>query len=112
MTEWKEVWIDEDDLEIIKHLISSLKKQESVRTWTLAKKIFPKEENVYILKDKEPFVRSRLRKLKKYELININKEDGIDIFNIIMENFKLNSMPKLKRCVSLKINNKWVVFEL
>lgn len=108
-----EVWIDDNDLEIIKHLISSLKKRESVRTWTLAKMVYPEKENVYILRDKEPYVRSRLKKLAKYGLIETKKDkDGTDIFDIKMAKFKLNSMPRLKKCISLKINNKWVVFEL
>jgi len=78
--------LDETDLGIIKELF----KKKLTSTTSMAKKIYPNEiNNLYDLKKKDMFIRSRLEKLNGIGLVEVSRDDGNALYFVNKKNCNL-----------------------
>lgn len=99
--------IDSIDIEIIK-IFYFLKSGETTNTYSITKKIFPKQIN-----SKYTVVLNRLKKLKKYGIIKIYEGEYF-VYELQMEkvNFKkIKFKNSYKNAICLLIDSEWSAFE-
>lgn len=95
---------DEVDLKVLKKFYELSDKRDNFTTWTLMKSIYPNG------RDKEHgLIRRRIMRMAEIGLIRLSKEEGIIL---VKDYIKINEIPTLKTCISLRVNNKWEIFEL
>ena len=104
--------IDEIDIRIIAHLYS-LKKDEDVTTYELAKFIFKNVVSDYELRKKDCFIRSRLDKLAELGAIIINRDRKKAYYMLMVDNccfrrIRVNGINQKSCC--LKLSDKWYIY--
>lgn len=106
--------IDEVDLQILR-ILYFLKKDETISTYSLAKKIFPDNKSEW--NKKEFIIRRKLKdKLSKYGLIKVELKNCKYIYNLILNNIFITKIRKKKinldsEIIFLKIKNRWIGFQ-
>ena len=108
--------IDDTDLSIIREL-NSLKMTESISTYSLAKAVFGKPENIYEGRRLDNLVRKRLEKLYNYGLVDIIKEKRTTNYLLVTDNvyvrqFVDKDVGIAQKSYFLKINNQWFTFPM
>lgn len=92
------------DKKILRAFYQSTVDGNKITSWKLMKKVFPKGGN-----REDKFVKTRLINLNKKGVINYSDREG---FSIIKDNIKIDEIPAIKNCISLKGNDdKWEVYE-
>ena len=113
-------FITDIDLEIIKNLYN-LKKNQTITTYSLAKKIFGKgaygvaENKREYINNKTKYIDYRMNILNKLGIIDIAKLNGKKIYTLILNNvyFKKIKYKKLginEEAVFLKEGNGWNIY--
>ena len=93
-----------NDLKILRAFyISSINGDKNLTSWKIMKKIYPKGGD-----RNHTEVRRILIDLHKRDVINYSNKEG---FTLIKDNIKIDELPTVKKCVSIKIENKWIIQE-
>lgn len=96
--------MDDIDLKILKEFCK-LKSDEKITTWRIMKKIYPKGRDVEHMR-----IKKKILRMSKHNLFFISENPKE--YTLIKDNVKLNKIPKIKNCISIKINNFWEIFEI
>ena len=104
--------ITDIDLEIIKNLYN-LKNNQTITTYSLAKKIFDgrkaKNKNRFYT-DKASYVDYRMEHLKDLGIISIQRLNGKKLYILILNNVRKREKTIKVEELKLKINGKWETF--
>jgi len=101
--------VDELDYKIIEILASN----DKVTSYKVTKEIFKNIKDVRIIRDKKRPIDSRLNKLVKYGIININNVKNIKFYSLDKNNiiFSDNAFIKIKN-KKYKVSNKVILFKV
>ena len=104
--------ITDIDLEIIRNLYN-LKNNQTITTYSLAKKIFDgrkaKNKNRFYT-DKASYVDYRMERLKEIGIIDISRLNGKKLYILILNNVRKREKTIKVEELKLKINGKWETF--
>lgn len=96
--------LDNYDLIILREFCK-LKNNEETTTWRIMKKIYPKG------KDRENTkIKLRIEKMAKYGLFSV--DGNPKVYTLTNNCVNLNKIPKIEKCISVKIDGKWEIFEM
>lgn len=105
-------FITDIDLEIIKNLYN-LKNNQTITTYSLAKKIFDGNNSLnkrIFYNNKTKFIDYRMKKLNKVGIIDISSGNGKKIYTLILNNAKIRQKKVKIEELKLKIDNSWETF--
>ena len=104
--------LKEIDLEIIRHLYN-LKGNETITTYSLAKKLFDgreiKNKNRFYT-DKAKHIDYRMKKLSEARIIDISQSNGKKMYTLILNNVKSKVKTVRIQELKLKIDGNWETF--
>lgn len=104
--------ITDIDLKIIKNLYN-LKSNQTITTYSLAKRIFDGKGNLNkrrFYNNKTKFIDYRMKKLNKVGVIDISSGNGKKIYTLILNNVKIQQKKIRIEELKLKIGNSWETF--
>ena len=102
--------LDEIDLHILNIFHNQTKSGEDTTVWKITKQLFP-NMNRHELSDKCRFIRYRLDKLNHFEIIKSAK-NWYALNNTCVKFSKHNFPNGCRKCILLKIQGKWTIWEI
>lgn len=106
-----------DDLDFF--IISEIYKAETT-TWKMAKKYFPCPNNLTngsknnFFTKKGKLIHDRLKKMEKWDIVISKIESNKKSYHLILDKCHIGKhkfQDGTYNCISLKINNSWVIFQ-
>lgn len=97
--------LDNVDLKIIQEFYKLNGKK--VTSWKLMKKVYPKGKDLEHMN-----IRSKIKRMSKHNIFFISKNKNKTEEYILIKDFvKINRIPIIKNCVSIRVDGKWEIYE-